>query len=309
MSKDVLPIQRQSPTFRLSLHELLIFMIDFLNHPETARIIRSAFEEDIKDGDHTSLSTIPKGSKKRAQCLIKEDGILAGVTLAEKIFHTLDPELEVEIKLTDGTPVKIGDIAFYVFGEARNILQAERLVLNLMQRMSGIATQTNAVVKELDGTNCRVLDTRKTTPLIRHFEKWAVAIGGGVNHRFGLYDMILIKDNHVDYAGSIGAAIRASKNYLKTKKLALKMEVETRNLEEVEQVLNEGGVDRILLDNMSLEMMRNAVRLIDGRCETEASGGITLNRVKVIAQTGVDYISMGALTHSIKSMDISLKAV
>lgn len=283
-------------------------MIDFLTHPETDRIIREAFREDIGAGDHTSLSTIPAGKKKRAKCLVKAEGVLAGVALAERIFHQLDPELDVHALLEDGTAVRAGEVAFQVEGEARSILQAERLVLNLMQRMSGIATQTRKVVTALEGTGCRVLDTRKTTPLIRHLEKWAVAIGGGVNHRFGLYDMILIKDNHVDYAGGIPQAIQAAKRYLKEQQLPLQIEVETRDLAEVEAVLEEGGVDRILLDNMSLDMLRTAVERIGDQAETEASGGITLETVRAIAETGVDYVSMGALTHSVTSLDISLKA-
>ena len=234
---------------------------------------------------------------------------MAGAELAEKIFSVVDPTLEFIPQIKDGTPVKYGDIAFYVSGDPRSILTAERLVLNLCQRMSAIATLTRQVVDKLEGTNCKVLDTRKTTPLIRHFEKWAVAIGGGTNHRFGLYDMIMIKDNHVDYAGGIKEAIHACKNYLQENKLSLKIEVETRNLEEVQQVLNEGGIDRIMLDNMSYENMRRAVEIIGNQAETEASGGITLETVRQKAETGVDFVSMGALTHSVKSMDISLKAV
>ncbi|MCB0401541.1 MAG: carboxylating nicotinate-nucleotide diphosphorylase [Flavobacteriales bacterium] len=284
-------------------------MIDFLNHLETHRIIREALFEDIGPGDYTSLSTIPTGQFSRAQCLIKDDGILAGVAFAEKVFETVDPHLKMEVVLPDGTTVVKGDVAFFVEGDPRSILQAERLVLNVMQRMSGIATYTRNVVDLLKNTSCRVLDTRKTTPLIRHLEKWAVFIGGGVNHRFGLYDMIMIKDNHIDYAGGITAALTACKSYLKKEQLTLKIEVETRNLEEIREVLNVGGIDRIMLDNMSLEMMRKAVDMIGNQAETEASGGITLERVRAIAETGVDFISMGALTHSIKSLDISLKAL
>lgn len=292
-----------------SLLFFISFGMDFLNHPETDRIIREALKEDIGPGDFTTLSTVPAGQVSRAKCLIKEAGILAGVALAQKIFSVVDADVEFEQHLEDGAAIEYGDIAFHVKGDPRSILQAERLVLNLMQRMSGIATYTRQVVDLLAGSNCRVLDTRKTTPLIRHMEKWAVDIGGGVNHRFGLYDMIMIKDNHVDYAGGIPEAISSCKQYLADHHLDLKIEVETRNLDEVRQVLAEGGVHRIMLDNMSLEMMREAVDIIDGQAETEASGGITLDRVGVIAKTGVDFISMGALTHSAGSLDISLKAV
>ncbi|MDX2250344.1 MAG: carboxylating nicotinate-nucleotide diphosphorylase [Bacteroidia bacterium] len=284
-------------------------MIDFLNHPETDRIIREAFREDIGSGDHTSLSTIPAGLTASAKAIIKDTGILAGVALAERIFRTANSELETRILIPDGTPVKHGDIALTVSGDPRSILTAERLVLNLMQRMSGVATMTRKVVDILEGTGCRVLDTRKTTPLIRHFEKWAVVIGGGTNHRFGLYDMIMIKDNHVDYAGGITSAIRSCKTYLKEKKLNLKIEVETRNLAEVREVLAEGGVFRILLDNMPPALMKEAVNLIGSQAETEASGGINFETVRAVAESGVDFVSMGALTHSVRSLDISLKAI
>lgn len=284
-------------------------MPDFLNDPRTDQIIAAALQEDIGPGDYTSLSTIPEGLHAKARCLIKDEGILAGMEIARRIFEKVDPKLEMEDLLKEGTPVKYGDEAFYVSGDPRSILQAERLVLNIMQRMSGIATYTHKVSKELEGLKCKVLDTRKTTPLIRHLEKWAVHIGGGVNHRFGLYDMVMIKDNHIDYAGGIPQAIQACKAYLKAHNLDLNIEVETRNLEEVKIALAEGGVYRIMLDNMSLEMMKEAVDLIDGRTQTEASGGITVERVRAVGETGVDYISMGALTHSVKSLDISLKAV
>ncbi len=282
--------------------------MDFLNHPETDRIIRQALIEDVGPGDYTSLSTISPTAQARAHCLIKDTGILAGVPLAFRIFEIVDPNLKIEPVLEDGTKVSPGDIAFYVSGSAQSILTAERLVLNLMQRMSGIATQTHRVNQELAGLSCKLLDTRKTTPLIRHVEKWAVVIGGGVNHRFGLYDMVMIKDNHVDYAGGISAAIQACQEYLVANGLTLKIEVETRNLEEIQEVLDCGGVDRIMLDNMSLDMMREAVALIGNEAETEASGGITIDRIRAVAETGVDFISMGALTHSVKSLDISLKA-
>lgn len=283
--------------------------MDFLNHPETERIIRQAFQEDIQTGDITSLSVIPDAATSRAKCLIKEDGILAGVDFAVKAFHILNPDLKVEVLITDGTPVKKGDIAFYVSGKTQSILSAERLVLNVMQRMSGIATMTHSVVKLIEGTNCQILDTRKTTPLIRHLEKWAVTIGGGSNHRFGLYDMVMIKDNHHDYAGGITAAVNRCKAYLAAHNIQVKIEVETRNLAEVEEALAVGGVDVIMLDNMSLDDMRTAVQRIQHRCKVEASGGVTAQTLRAIAETGVDYVSMGALTHSVKSLDISLKAV
>lgn len=284
-------------------------MPDFLNDPKTDQIIEAALIEDIGPGDYTSLSTIPEGLTAKARCLIKDEGILAGMAIARKIFEKVDAALEMEAILAEGDEVKYGDIAFFVSGDPRSILQAERLVLNIMQRMSGIATYTHKVSKELEGLKAKVLDTRKTTPLIRHLEKWAVHIGGGVNHRFGLYDMVMIKDNHIDYAGGIPEAIQACKAYLKANSLDLKIEVETRNMEEVKIALAEGGVHRIMLDNMSLEEMTEAVNFIDGRTQTEASGGITLERVRAVGETGVDYISMGALTHSVKSLDISLKAV
>ncbi len=284
-------------------------MKDFLNHPETQRIIQAALQEDLGEGDHSSLSTIPAGHSAKARCLIKDEGILAGVQLAYKVLHQVDPQLRVDPRLEDGTPVKQGDIAFLVEGDPRSILQAERVLLNFMQRMSGIATMTHKAVKLLEGTSCRVLDTRKTTPLIRHFEKWAVHIAGGSNHRFGLYDMVMIKDNHIDYAGGIRPAIQACKAYLKKHGLDLKIEVETRNLQEVKEVLAEGGVDRIMLDNYSFQDMREAVSLIGDKAETEASGGINLDTIRSYAETGVDFVSMGALTHSVKSLDISLKAL
>lgn len=282
-------------------------MLDFLNHAETRRIIREGLEEDIHEGDHTSLSTIPAGTQATARCLIKGSGILAGVAIGEEIFRRVNPNLELDIKLQDGAEVEHGMIAFTVKGEARDILTGERLVLNIMQRMSGIATQAWNVSQKLQGTNCKVLDTRKTTPLVRHIEKWAVAIGGGVNHRFGLYDMILIKDNHIDVAGGISPALNNARAYLAKNNLDLKIEIETRNLDEVQQVLDNGGAHRILLDNMSLDTLRAAVALIGDRCDTEASGGITPVTVRGVAETGVDYVSMGSLTHSYESLDISLK--
>lgn len=285
-------------------------MIDFLNHPETERIIDEALREDIGPGDYSTLSTVPEGHTSAARCIVKAKGILAGVAIAERIFQKVDPQLVYEGILQDGAVIdELMTEAFYVKGDPRSILQAERLVLNIMQRMSGIATLTRKVVDQLEGTNCRVLDTRKTTPLIRHLEKWAIKIGGGTNHRFGLYDMVMIKDNHIDYAGGIAEAISSCKDYLKTNNLDLKIEVEARNLDEVQQILKAGPVHRIMLDNMSLEDMRTAAELIDARAQTEASGGITPDYVRPIAETGVDFISMGALTHSVMSLDISLKAV
>lgn len=284
-------------------------MRDYLTHPDTLRIIRAALAEDLGDGDHTSLSTIPAGQHAKARCLIKGQGVLAGVAVAQQVIAEVDPGLEMEILLADGQRVQAGDEAFYVSGDPRSILAAERLLLNLMQRMSGIATLTRQVMDQLAGTNCKVLDTRKTTPLIRHFEKWAVVIGGGVNHRFGLYDMILIKDNHVDYVGGMPQALQAAKQYLVSKGMDLPIVVETRNLKEIAEVLENGPVTRILLDNMGPPQLKEAIALIDGRYPTEASGGITLETAREIAETGVDFISMGALTHSVQSMDISLKAM
>lgn len=283
--------------------------MDFLNHPETDRIITAAFLEDVRDGDHTSLSTIEPDSQRKARCLIKDDGIIAGVALAVKIFHHYDPELKVDVQIEDGSPVKYGDVALYVEGRAQSILTAERLVLNFMQRMSGIATLTAKMVSQLDGIDCKLLDTRKTTPLVRHMEKWAVKIGGGENHRMGLYDMIMIKDNHHDYAGGIEAAIHRVQAYLKEKGLDLRIEVETRNMDEVKEVLRVGGIHRIMLDNMSAEEMKEAVALIGGKYETEASGNINYDTIREKASSGVDYLSMGALTHSVRSLDISLKAM
>ncbi len=284
-------------------------MLDYLHSTETKKIISAALAEDIGDGDHSSLSTIPEHLNDSAYCLIKDQGIIAGVSFARKIFETIDKGLEFEAYKSDGDEVEYGDKVFSVHGSARHILTAERTVLNFMQRMSGIATLTRRVVDQLDGLDCKILDTRKTTPLVRHIEKWAVAIGGGTNHRFGLYDMIMIKDNHIDYAGGISAAIQACKAYLATHQLSLKIEIETRTIEEVKEVLSVGGVDIIMLDNMSIEEMREAVALIGGRAETEASGGISIDRVREVAETGVDAISMGALTHSVKSLDMSLKAM
>ncbi len=272
------------------------------------QFIKSALEEDIRDGDHSTLSTIPPGLVQSARLLVKEDCILAGVELAEMIFTTFDKDLKTDIIIHDGEQAKKGDIAFTVTGKAQSILQTERLVLNCMQRMSGIATMTHEWDARLVGTKTKLLDTRKTTPNFRLCEKWAVAIGGGTNHRFGLYDMIMLKDNHIDYNGSITNAVRAARAYIVEKNLNLKIEVETRNLDEVKEALA-AGADRIMLDNMSPDIMKKAVEIINGKCETEASGGVTRDMLKTIAATGVNYISAGALTHSVSNIDLSLKAI
>ncbi len=273
------------------------------------QFIANALAEDVGDGDHTSLATIPDGTIGKAKLLVKDDGILAGVELALEIFHEVDPNLKVTVMLNDGALVKPKDIALEVEGDAQSILKAERLVLNCMQRMSGIATKTREIVDLLKGTNTKVLDTRKTTPGMRYLEKWAVRIGGGVNHRFGLYDMILIKDNHVDYSGGIRQAIENTHAYLEANNKKLAIEIEVRNLEELEQVLQTGGVNRILLDNFNFNDLCQAVNMIEGRYITEASGGITIDNIRQYAECGVDYISVGALTHSVKSLDLSLKAI
>lgn len=270
--------------------------------------IKNALEEDIQEGDHSTLATIPKNLQQKAKLLVKQNCILAGIELAEIIFKQFDKNLKVERLLKDGDTAKVGDIAFYVTGSARSILSTERFVLNCMQRMSGIATLTHDWDSRLLGTKTKILDTRKTTPNFRVCEKWAVAIGGGTNHRFGLYDMIMLKDNHIDYNGSITNAVKMAKDYTEKIKKPLKIEVETRNLEEIEEALK-AGADRIMLDNMNLDMMKEAVLLIGGKCETEASGGITRDMLKAIAATGVNYISAGALTHSAENIDLSLKAV
>ena len=270
--------------------------------------IKNALEEDIQDGDHSTLSTIPKDLQQKAKLLVKEDCILAGVELAEIIFKQFDKNLKIEVFIKDGEAAKVGDIAFYVEGSARSILSTERLVLNCMQRMSGIATLTHDWDSRLLGTKTKLLDTRKTTPNFRMCEKWAVAIGGGTNHRYGLYDMIMLKDNHIDYNGSITNAVKMAKDYVKKSKKNLKIEVETRNLEEVEEAIK-SGADRIMLDNMDVPTMKKAVELIKGKAESEASGGITRDMLKEVASTGVDFISAGALTHSADNIDLSLKAV
>ena len=280
----------------------------YLTPEALTTFIRTALAEDVGDGDHSALAAIPADAQNRAHLLVKGEGILAGVALAPLIFKEVDPTLHMTVLLTDGTPVRHGDIAFTVEGPARSILTAERLVLNCMQRMSGIATYTAHLNNLLAGTTTKLLDTRKTTPNFRICEKWAVLIGGGVNHRYGLFDMIILKDNHVDYAGGIAQAIAATHAYLEKTGRQLPIEIETRSLTEVQQALDAGGVDRIMLDNMSPQLLREAVALIAGRFPTEASGGITEQTIAEVARTGVDYISVGALTHSVKSLDLSLKA-
>ncbi|CAN5921830.1 carboxylating nicotinate-nucleotide diphosphorylase [soil metagenome] len=280
----------------------------YLTEENITDFIRRALAEDVGDGDHSSRAAIPAEAENRAKLLVKGQGILAGVELAGYIFREVDASLSLTPGLPDGAAVAYGDVAFTVAGKARSILTAERLVLNCMQRMSGIATYTHHLRQLIAGTNARLLDTRKTTPNFRMAEKWAVLIGGGVNHRYGLYDLIMLKDNHVDFAGGIRQAIEATHAYLKQHKKFLQIEVETRNLDEVRQVLEVGGINRIMLDNMSPAAMREAVELIGGRFETEASGGVTDETIAEVAATGVDFISVGALTHSIKSLDLSLKA-
>jgi nicotinate-nucleotide pyrophosphorylase (carboxylating) len=274
-------------------------------------IIRQALKEDLGNGDHTSLATIPQGATGKSKLIIKEEGILAGVDIARKVFRQIDPTLQFDQLLNDGSEVKPGDIAFYVSGSSVSILSGERLSLNFMQRMSGIATATSKMVRLIEGTGTKVLDTRKTTPLLRELEKTAVRLGGGENHRMGLYDMIMIKDNHVDFAGGISNAIKAVQEYmeLKIEGLRFKVEIEVRNFNELQQVLDYGGVDRIMLDNFSITDLDDAVKMIGGRYETEASGGISHSNIRQYAETGVDFISVGALTHHIKSLDMSLKAV
>lgn len=273
------------------------------------RLIDLAFAEDIGDGDHTTLCCIPDDAMGKSQLLIKEDGILAGVEVAKRVFNRFDPTMQVEVLIGDGSPVKVGDIAMIVTGKVRSLLQTERLMLNIMQRMSGIATTTNKYVELLKGTHTRVLDTRKTTPGLRMLEKQAVKIGGGTNHRIGLFDMILLKDNHVDFVGGIENAIDRCHHYLEEKGLDLKIEIEVRNFDELQRVLSHGGVHRIMLDNFSVEDTRRAVELIAGRYETESSGGITFDTLRPYAEAGVDFISVGALTHSVKGLDMSFKAV
>jgi len=283
-----------------------------LNLPMTnefKQLISLWFAEDIGDGDHTTLSCIPATATGKSRLIIKENGVLAGVAVAREIFQFFDPDLKMNVFIHDGADVKVGDIAFEVEGKIQSLLQTERLMLNIMQRMSGVATRTREYVKALEGTKTRVLDTRKTTPGLRLLEKEAVKIGGGVNHRIGLYDMILLKDNHVDFAGGIEKAIHRTKAYLKEKNKTLKIEIEVRSFDEIAQVMAVGGVDRIMLDNFTPENTRKAVEIIGGKYETESSGGITFDTLKDYADCGVDFISVGALTHSVKSLDMSFIAV
>jgi nicotinate-nucleotide pyrophosphorylase (carboxylating) len=285
-----------------------IFSSDFFK-TELHRIISAAIREDVGDGDHSSLACIPNDALGKAKLLVKDTGIIAGVDFAKAVFQHVDTEIKVEEHIKDGSSVKYGDIVFYVSGKVQSILKSERLVLNGMQRMSAIATKTQKYVLQLEGTNTQILDTRKTTPGIRLLEKWAVHIGGGVNHRFGLYDMIMLKDNHIDYAGGISNAIERTKNYLKENNKELKIVVEARNFEEIEEILKHDGIYRILIDNFSIEDTKKAVDMIGGKCLTESSGGITFQNLRKYAECGVDFVSSGALTHSVSNMDLSLKAV
>lgn len=278
-------------------------------HELNDRLIDLAFAEDIGDGDHTTLCCIPADAVSESKLLIKEEGIFAGEEIARQVFHRFDPSLEVEVYIHDGAHVHPGDIVMSVRGKIQSLLQTERLMLNILQRMSGIATMTHRYVERIEGTGAHVLDTRKTTPGMRMLEKQAVKIGGGVNHRIGLFDMILLKDNHIDFAGGIEAAITRCHHYLEEKGKNLKIEIEVRNMEELQEVLRVGGVDRIMLDNFTPDETREAVRLIDHKYETESSGGITFDTIRQYAECGVDYISVGALTHSVKGLDMSFKAV
>jgi len=271
-------------------------------------IIKNGFREDVGRGDHTSLSCIPSNTQGKAKLLVKDTGIIAGVAFAKKVFEYFDSDLHLEMFINDGAKVHHGDVVFHVSGKSQSILQAERFVLNAMQRMSAIATKTAFFVDLLQGTNTKILDTRKTTPGIRALEKWAVKIGGGVNHRFALYDMIMIKDNHIDFAGGISEAITKTKAYLEEKNLEIKIIVEARSIDEIEEILTNEGVYRILIDNFSFEDTKAAVRLINGKCLTESSGGINEKTIRKYAECGVDFISSGALTHSVYNMDLSLKA-
>ena len=279
-----------------------------IHKQELDKFISDALHEDVHEGDHSSLASIDKNAQGKARLLVKDNGILCGIEVAKAVFEKVDADLKTDIHIKEGSAIKYGDIAFHVYGSAISILTAERLVLNCMQRMSGIATKTSEYVKAIEGTNAKVIDTRKTTPNLRFLEKYSVTVGGGFNHRFGLYDMIMLKDNHIDFCGGITKAVNKVHEYLKANNLDLRIEVETRNIENVKEVLLCGGIDRIMLDNFVPEKVKKAVDLINGKYETEASGGITLDTIRSFAETGVDFISVGALTHSVRSLDLSLKA-
>ena len=279
-----------------------------LDNQELNKFITDALHEDVHEGDHSSLASIDRNAQGKARLLVKDNGILCGMEVANAVFAKVDGGLRMEVHIPEGSTVKYGDVAFHVYGSVVSILTAERLVLNCMQRMSGIASRTNEYVKAIEGTKAKVIDTRKTTPNLRFLEKYAVTVGGGFNHRFGLYDMITLKDNHIDFCGGITKAVHKVHEYLKANNLNLRIEVETRSLENVKEVLNCGGIDRIMLDNYVPEKVKEAVDLINGKYETEASGGITLETIRSFAETGVDFISVGALTHSVRSLDLSLKA-
>ncbi len=279
-----------------------------IHKQELDKFISDALREDVHEGDHSSLASIDKNAQGKARLLVKDNGILCGIEVAKAVFEKVDTDLKTDIHIKEGSAIKYGDIAFHVYGSAISILTAERLVLNCMQRMSGIATKTSEYVKAIEGTNAKVIDTRKTTPNLRFLEKYSVTVGGGFNHRFGLYDMIMLKDNHIDFCGGITKAVNKVHEYLKANNLDLRIEVETRNIENVKEVLMCGGIDRIMLDNFVPEKVKEAVDLINGKYETEASGGITLETIRSFAETGVDFISVGALTHSVRSLDLSLKA-
>lgn len=276
---------------------------------EIDRIITAAIKEDVGDGDHSAMACIPQDARGKAKLLVKDSGVLAGMEFARRVFEKTDPDLKMKSLLKDGDSIKKGDIAFYVEGSSRAILRAERLVLNGMQRMSAIATKTRAFVNQLEGTGAKILDTRKTTPGIRALEKWAVLIGGGKNHRFGLFDMIMLKDNHIDFSGGVKKAIQKTNRYLQDQSLSLEIVVEARSMKEIKEILEVGGVDRILIDNFNFQETKEAVKLIGGRFKTESSGGITLETARQYAECGVDYISSGALTHSVHNLDLSLKAM
>lgn len=276
--------------------------------PFVEALIDLAIREDIGDGDHTSLATIPHDARGKMKLLVKQEGVIAGIEVARMVVSRLDPDVVFDLRIEDGSRVSVGDTAFYVEGRITSLLQAERILLNIMQRMSGVATQTAEYVKRLEGTRCKVLDTRKTTPGMRVLDKMAVKLGGGENHRMGLFDMVLMKDNHIDFAGGITAALHATRNYLAEHNKSLPIEVEVRSLADIDEVFAAGGADRIMFDNFSVEMTLEGVKKVAGRCETESSGGINLDTMRAYAECGVDFVSVGALTHQIKSLDMSLKA-